>query len=67
MAKRKGQVALLLAFALAAIALFALLNVDIFISTSAKMKLENAGDAAAIAAARRQGSTTFGIIFSDGE
>ena len=55
MAKRKGQVALLLAFALAAIALFALLNVDIFISTSAKMKLENAGDAAAIAAARRQG------------
>ena len=52
---RRGQIALLLAFVLAAIALFALLDVDVFTATRSKFRLENAGDAAAIAAARRQG------------
>ncbi len=53
---RKGQIALLLLFALVAIAVFTLLNVDTFMSVRAKTRLQNGGDAAALAAARKQGA-----------
>lgn len=56
MRRRKGQIAVFLAFVLAVIALFALLNVDAFVAVRAKDRLQNGGDAAAIAAARKQGS-----------
>ena len=53
---RRGQIAVLLAFVIVLIALFALLNVDSFVAVHAKDRLQNAGDAAALAAARKQGS-----------
>lgn len=52
---RRGQVAVYLLVTLVALTLLALLNVDVFNSVRAKMRTENAGDAAALAAARRQG------------
>ena len=53
---RKGQIALLLLFFLVVLAFFALLNVDTFMSVRAKNRLQNGGDAAALAAARKQGA-----------
>ena len=53
---RRGQIALLLLFVLVVIVLFTLLNVDTFMSVRAKNRLQNGGDAAALAAARKQGA-----------
>lgn len=53
---RRGQIAIVLAFVLAVIVLLVLLNVDTFIAVRTKNHLQNGGDAAAIAAARKQGS-----------
>ena len=52
---RRGQVAILLAFALAALTLLVLMNVDTFLAMRTRGRLQNAGDAAALAAARKQG------------
>lgn len=53
---RKGQVAIYLIMILVVVCLLALLNVDSFTAVRAKNRLQNAGDAAALAAARKQGS-----------
>lgn len=53
---RGGQIAVVLAFVLAALALLALLSVDVFVAVREKYRLQNGGDAAAIAAAREQGA-----------
>lgn len=52
---RNGQIAVLLAFALAAVAMLALMNVDTFLAVRTRWRVQNAGDAAALAAARHQG------------
>jgi len=52
---RRGQVAVYLLMVIVAIALFALLNVDSFLAVRTKNRAQNGGDAAALAAARRQG------------
>jgi len=56
MRARRGQVALYLIAALVAICVLMLMNVGIYFSVSAKHKAINAGDAAALAAARHQGA-----------
>ncbi len=56
MKSRPGQIAIFLAFALVALTLLILLNVDTFLSVRAKNRVQNAGDAAALAASRKQGS-----------
>lgn len=55
MRRRCGQVALYMLLSLVAIFLFALLAVDVFLSVRTKNRLQNGGDAAALAVARRQG------------
>ncbi len=55
MRARSGQVALYLLLALVAICILALTNVDAFLAVRAKNRLQNAGDAAALAAAAEQG------------
>jgi hypothetical protein len=55
MKSRRGQIALFLLFALVALVLLSLLNVDVFDSVRAKARLQDGGDAAAIAAAKCQG------------
>ena len=50
-----GQVAVYLAISLAAVFLLTLLAVDVFLSVRTKDRLQNGGDAAALAAAHRQG------------
>ena len=55
MEARRGQVAIFLIMTLVVIFLLALLNVDAFVAVRTKNRLQNGGDAAAIAAARRQG------------
>lgn len=52
---RRGQVAIYLLVTLVALTLLALLNVDVFNVVRCKMRVQNAGDAAALAAARYQG------------
>lgn len=52
---RKGQVALYLLMVLVGIFLIALLNVDVFVAVRGKNRVQNGGDAAALAAARKQG------------
>lgn len=52
---RPGQVALYLVVTLVAIFIMALMAVDVFLSVRTKNNLQNAGDAAALAAAHRQG------------
>ncbi len=52
---RRGQVAIYLLMVLVAIFLIALLNVDTFDFVRGKNRAQNAGDAAALAAARKQG------------
>ena len=54
--KRKGQVAVYLAMILVVICVLALLNVDTFVTVRAKNRLQNGGDAAALAAAHKQGT-----------
>ena len=55
MKARNGQVALYLVAVLVAIAVLTFMNVDIFLAIRAKNHATNAGDAAALAAARYQG------------
>ncbi|MCR5414333.1 MAG: hypothetical protein K6F50_06360 [Kiritimatiellae bacterium] len=56
MRTHRGQIAVVLVFALAVLVLLTLLNVDTFLAVRAKNRVQNAGDAAALAAARKQGS-----------
>lgn len=54
---KRGQVAIFLVLILAGLALLFALNVDVFTSSRAKIRLQNAADASAIALARWQGIT----------
>ena len=54
MAVRRGQVALYLLMVIVVLCFLALMNVDIFLSVRSKNRIQNAGDAAALAAARHQ-------------
>ena len=56
-ARKSGQVVLVLAFMLLGLLLLALVGVDAFLASHRKNRLQNAGDAAALAAARWQGIT----------
>ena len=53
---RRGQVAIFLVMVLTAIAVLVFMNVDIFLAVRAKNHATNAGDAAAIAVAKYQGT-----------
>lgn len=55
MRAKKGQVAVYLIMTLVVLCLLTLLNVDTFVAVRAKNRLQNAGDAATLAAARKQG------------
>ena len=55
--RKKGQVAIFLVLILAGLALLLALNVDVFTSSRAKIRLQNAADASALALARWQGAT----------
>lgn len=52
---RKGQVAVYLVMVLVALTILTVMNVDLFVSVRDKFRVQNAGDAAALAAARHQG------------
>lgn len=54
---KSGQVAIFLVLILAGLALLFALNVDVFSSSRAKIRLQNAADASALAVARWQGMT----------
>ena len=54
---RSGQVVVALALMLLALVVLALVNIDVFLALRGKSRLGNAGDAAALAAARWQGIT----------
>ena len=54
---KHGQVAIFLVLILAGLALLFALNVDVFTSSRAKIRLQNAADASALALARWQGIT----------
>ena len=56
-ARKSGQIVLVLAFMLLGLLLLALVGVDAFLASHRKNRLQNAGDAAALAAARWQGIT----------
>ncbi len=56
-ARESGQIVLVLAFMLLGLLLLALVGVDAFLASHRKNRLQNAGDAAALAAARWQGIT----------
>lgn len=53
---RKGQVAVYLLMVLVGLFLIALMNVDTFVVVRGKNRTQNAGDAATLAAARKQGN-----------
>lgn len=53
---RKGQIAICLVMVLVVICVLALLNVDTFVAVRTKNRVQNGGDAAALAAAHKQGS-----------
>ena len=55
MKTRAGQVALYLVLVLVAITIVAVMNVGVYLSVTAKNRAMNAGDAAALAVAKRQG------------
>lgn len=55
--RKHGQVAIFLVLILAGLALLFALNVDVFVSSRAKIRLQNAADASALALARWQGIT----------
>lgn len=52
---RKGQVALYLVMTIVVLCVLTLMNVDVFLAVRSKNRVQNAGDAAALAAAREQG------------
>ena len=54
---KSGQVAIFLVLILAGLALLLALNVDVFTSSRAKIRLQNAADASSLALARWQGTT----------
>ena len=54
---KRGQVAIFLVLILAGLALLFALNVDVFTSSRAKIRLQNAADASALALSRWQGIT----------
>ena len=54
--KRRGQIILYILFVIVVLLMLTLLNLDTFIAVRSKNRLENAGDAAALAAAHRQAS-----------
>ena len=56
-ARKSGQVVLVLAFMLLGLLILALVGMDAFLASHRKNRLQNAGDAAALAAARWQGIT----------
>lgn len=56
-APQSGQIALVLTFMLLGLVFLALVSVDTFLASHRKNRLQNAGDAAALAAARWQGIT----------
>ena len=56
-ASRSGQIVLILAFVMLGIVLLFLMVSDIFLATRNKNRIQNAGDAAALMAARWQGVT----------
>ena len=55
MRMRRGQVALYLVMTIVILAILALMNVDTFLAVRGKNHAQNAGDAAALAAAKEQG------------
>ncbi len=55
--RARGQVVLVLLFMILGLLFLALVNVDVFLAIRGKGRLQNAGDAAALAAARWQGVT----------
>ena len=55
--RKRGQIVLVLAFMLLGLLLLVLVNADVFLAIRGKGRLQNAGDAAALAAARWQGIT----------
>lgn len=55
--QKRGQIAIVLVLALAGLLFLVLMNADVFLSVVRKMRAQNGGDAAALAAARWQGST----------
>ena len=55
--RKSGQIVLVLAFMLLGLLFLALVSVDAFLASHRKNRLQNAGDAAALAAARWQGIT----------
>lgn len=52
---RRGQVMIVFVILIAVLALLAAMNADVFLAILGKNKMQNAGDAAALAAARSQG------------
>ncbi len=54
---RNGQIAIVLLLMLLGLVFLTLVNVDVFLSVRGKNRLQNAGDSAALAAARWQGIT----------
>ncbi len=52
---RRGQIAIVFILLIAVLALLAAMNADVFLSVLKKNRMQNAGDAAALAAARSQG------------
>lgn len=52
---KKGQVAIYLVMVLVALTILAVMNVDLFLSIRSKFQTQNAGDSAALSAARHQG------------
>ncbi|MCQ2393798.1 MAG: pilus assembly protein TadG-related protein [Kiritimatiellae bacterium] len=59
--KRQGQIILVMAFMMLGLLFLMLVNADVFLAIRGKGRLQNAGDAAALAAARWQGITLNGI------
>lgn len=55
MKMHKGQVAIYLAMTIVVLCVLVLMNVDVFLAVRSKNRVQNGGDAAAIAAARVQG------------
>lgn len=53
--KRRGQIAVYLAMVLVAIIILVVMNANLFIAVRGKYQVQNAGDAAALSAARHQG------------
>ena len=60
-ASRSGQIVLILAFVMLGIVLLFLMVSDIFLATRNKNRIQNAGDSAALMAARWQGVTLLAI------